>query len=252
LEDGLLRSLIVTGAAGGIGRETVRALSAPDAQIICVDVNDKALGALEAETSPLPGSRVFHQSPLADIGQCRQACALGKGRLRAFIHLAGVFEPDPDPLGDFAVYERAVAHNLTNGYMAGNAAAERMLAENGGAQAEGAGAMVFTSSLAFRRGSWEHVPYAAAKGGLVGMARAFARRFAPAIRVNAIAPGSIDTPMPAKLVAERGIERITAEIPMKRMGRPAEVAVVIAFLVSEAASYITGQCINVDGGIIQS
>ena len=68
--------------------------------------------------------------------------------------------------------------------------------------------------------------------------------------MNAVSPGSINTPMPAKLVAARGLERVVAEIPLGRQGEPSEVASVIAFLMGSGASYITGQCINVDGGTI--
>ena len=186
-------------------------------------------------------------SRLEDADQCRKVVAQASGRISGLVHLAGVFEPDPHSIDDMGVYERAIANNLTNGYLIGNAVASAIV-EN--STSEGAGAMVFTSSLAFLRGSWEHVPYAAAKGGLVGMTRAMARRFAPAIRVNAIAPGSINTAMPAKLVAERGLDRVTAEIPLKRMGEASEVASVIAFLMGNGSSYITGQCIHVDGGII--
>ena len=240
-------SLIVTGAAGGIGRETVRALSADGVEIVCVDVSGPSLDALGAEFGDLPGERRMVASRLEDADQCSKVVAQASGRISGLVHLAGVFEPDPHSIDDMGVYERAIANNLTNGYLIGNAVASAIV-EN--STSEGAGAMVFTSSLAFLRGSWEHVPYAAAKGGLVGMTRAMARRFAPAIRVNAIAPGSINTAMPAKLVAERGLDRVTAEIPLKRMGEASEVASVIAFLMGNGSSYITGQCIHVDGGII--
>ena len=95
------------------------------------------------------------------------------------------------------------------------------------------------------------MPYASAKGGLVGLTRALSRRYAPNILVNALAPGIIDTAMPAKIIAERG-DRVVSEIPLRRIGRPEEVAGVIHFLLSDDLSYVTGQLINVDGGIINS
>ncbi|MXN65592.1 SDR family oxidoreductase [Stappia sp. GBMRC 2046] len=240
-----MESVIITGAAGGIGRETVKALASAERHIVCVDISDEALAPLRQIASNLAGEFSFVPSRMEDVAACRKVVADAGDQVSGLVHLAGVFEADPQAIDDMGVYERAIRHNLTNGYMVANAVMEK-------ASKGRAGAMVFTSSLAFRRGSWEHVPYAAAKGGLVGMTRAMSRRFAPDWRVNAIAPGLINTGMPAKLIAERGLERVTREIPMKRLGEPSEVASAIAFLMGSSSSYVTGQCINIDGGIINS
>lgn len=240
-----METIIVTGAAGGIGRETVKALACAGRHIICVDISDEVLDSLRQVTDGLAGEFSLVSSRLDDVAACRNAVAGAREQVTGLVHLAGVFEADPQAIEDMSVYDRAIQHNLTNGYMVANAVMEK-------ATKGGRGAMVFTSSLAFRRGSWEHVPYAAAKGGLVGMTRAMSRRFAPDWRVNAVAPGLVNTGMPAKLIAERGLERVTREIPMKRLGEPSEIAGVIAFLMGPDATYVTGQCINVDGGIINS
>ena len=107
---------------------------------------------------------------------------------------------------------------------------------------------MLTSSIAYRRGSADRVPYAAAKGGVVGLTRALSRKLAPDVLVNAIAPGVIETKMSAPIIAERG-EDYRNQIPLKRFGKPSEVAAVIRFLCSPDASYITGQTITIDGGI---
>jgi len=240
-----VRSVIVTGAAGGIGREMLRVMAEDGLELVCVDVDPQRLDGLIDEFRDLPGHRVAHCSGLEDVAACRAAVASARGAVCGLVHLAGVFETDPDAIDDMAVYDRAIQHNLTNGYMIGNAVAESVPDDI-------IGSMVFVSSLAFRRGSPDHVPYAAAKGGLVGLTRAMARRLAPRIRVNAVAPGIIDTSMPAQLIAMRGLDRVTADIAMKRLGGPEEVASVIGFLMGEGASYMTGQCLNVDGGMIAS
>ena len=107
---------------------------------------------------------------------------------------------------------------------------------------------MLTSSIAFRRGSPDHVAYGAAKGGIVGLTRSLSRRLAPDILVNAIAPGLIETRMTEEVIAERG-EQMRPQIPLRRFGRPEDVAGVIRFLCGPESAYITGQTITVDGGL---
>jgi NAD(P)-dependent dehydrogenase (short-subunit alcohol dehydrogenase family) len=108
--------------------------------------------------------------------------------------------------------------------------------------------IVFTSSVAFRRGSGDYPAYGAAKGGIVGLTRSLARRFAPRILVNAVAPGLIETRMAAPIIQSRG-EQMLSSIPLARYGQPEEIASVIRFLCGRDSSYVTGQTITVDGGM---
>ena len=113
---------------------------------------------------------------------------------------------------------------------------------------DGPARIVFTSSVAYRRGSAGYPPYAAAKAGLVGLTRSLSRKLAPDVLVNAVAPGLINTRMAVDTIAARG-EAYLKEIPLQRYGHPSEVASVIRFLCSRDSSYITGQTITIDGGI---
>jgi len=153
-------------------------------------------------------------------------------------------ERDPDLAADHAVWDRAIANNLTNAYDMTSAVAERF---DGAVMCR----LVFVSSLAFRRGGVDFVPYSAAKGGIIGMVRALTRRLGDRALVNAVAPGIIETSLTADLRARRA-EKLMGEIPLGRFGHPREVASVIAFLLGEDSSYVTGQCINIDGGTINA
>jgi NAD(P)-dependent dehydrogenase (short-subunit alcohol dehydrogenase family) len=237
------RTVVVTGAAGGIGRETVPILHAQGARLLLIDRNGDALDAL---VGTLAGrERVTAVvSDLASVAAGAGARARAPGPIYGLVHLAGLFEPDPAGADDHGVWDRAIAANLTNAYDMVCEAAKRF-------DPNAVCRVVLVSSLAFRHGAFDHVPYSAAKGGIVGLVRAFARRLAPGVLVNGLAPGIIETAMPAHVIASRG-DRVLRTIPLRRFGQPREVATVIEFLLSEASSYITGQVINVDGGVVNS
>lgn len=242
-----MSGILITGAAGGIAAPLITRLAKAGRRLVLNDRTEESLAPVADRARQLGGDVITVASNLANADACRDIIA-SCAPLMALVHLAGVFEPDPEGPNDMAVWERAIANNLTNAYSLAGFAAEAMRADG---ITDGAGRIIFISSLAFNRGSWEHVPYASAKGGIVGLTRALSRRYAPHILVNALAPGLIDTRMPAQIIAERG-DRVINEIPLKRIGRPEEVANVIHFLLSNDASYITGQLINVDGGMINS
>ncbi|MEO1695487.1 MAG: SDR family oxidoreductase [Pseudomonadota bacterium] len=236
---------IITGAAGGIAAALIPRVATSGDTLLLIDIAEAPLAAA-AEAAVAAGAHVRTRVSALDTEEaCRAAIADAGETIIALTHLAGVFEPDPAGPADMSVYHRALSANLTNAYMLAGFAAPAMTRA---ATPAHPARMVFISSLAFTRGSWDHVPYTAAKGGLVGLTRALSRKHAPDILVNALAPGVIDTAMPAHLLALRGEDRITREVPLGRLGRADEVAGAIAFLLGPDSTFITGQTIHVDGG----
>lgn len=233
------RRYVVTGAAGGIGSACARRLHRAGAEVVLVDLDEARLRDLGNE---LPGA-VIHPSTLATPRDAADVFDRA-GRCDGLVHMAGVYEPDPLDPGNHEPWDRALAVNLTTGY-------DLAVAWKARTDDDTRGSLVFCSSIAFRRGTAGRVGYSAAKGGVVGMVRALSRELGPRCRVNAVAPGLIETRMTTELVERAGADFLS-QTALGRLGTPEDVAGVIGFLLSDAAAYVTGQVINVDGGIINS
>ncbi|HUB10553.1 MAG TPA: SDR family NAD(P)-dependent oxidoreductase [Acetobacteraceae bacterium] len=232
------RRIVITGGAGGIGLATARTFLDHGAHVLLLDPDEQRLNEAKAL---LGGTRVFTVATDLSALAVRDDLLARAKPIYALVHLAGLFERDPLDPEDHGVWDRAMAANLTNAYDLATLFPRY-------ADPRGPSRMVFVSSVAFRRGSAGYVAYGAAKGGIVGLTRSLARRFAPGILVNAVAPGVILTRMIDQIIADRG-DAYRQEIPLQRYGEPAEVASVIRFLCSRDASYVTGQTITVDGGL---
>lgn len=233
------RRVAITGGAGGIGRATARLFLEVGAHVLLIDPDGDGLE--QARHTFGTARLAVWRSDLATPSACAEALDQMGGAIYALVHLAGLFEPDPLDPNDHAVWDRAIAANLTNAYDTAVAFAKR-------AETSEPARIVLTSSVAFRRGSGDYPAYGAAKGGIVGLTRSLARRFAPGILVNAVAPGLIETKMAAPIIAARG-DQASAAIPLGRIGRPEDVAGVIRFLCGRDSAYVTGQTITVDGGM---
>ncbi|PKL49789.1 MAG: 3-oxoacyl-ACP reductase [Candidatus Riflebacteria bacterium HGW-Riflebacteria-2] len=239
---------VVTGSARGIGLEIVRTLCESGYRVMLSDINEAGLATA---TKELTDAGMTVASCVADVSKAEDADKLTNATLEAFgridllVNNAGITRDGLIMRMDEASWDLVLKINLKGAFLMSKAVVRPMLKQK-------MGAIVNISSVIGLMGNAGQANYAASKAGLIGFTKSFAKEFGrKGIRANAIAPGFISSDMTAVL-PEKVKEQMLAQIPMNTFGNPRDVANAVVFLASDKASYITGQVLTVDGGMVMS
>jgi len=234
---------LITGGNGGIPRATAALFRRLGAQLVLGDLDPAALDGFAASLPEAQGRIVTTRMDVTQRAEVDEAVALARrefGGIDILVTGAGLYvEQEVTAISD-EDWDRTIAVNLDGVFYAVRAAMP--LLRRGGA-------VVNIASMAGHRGSVRHAHYAACKAAVLGFTRSLVHELSPrGVRANCVSPGIIATPMTESIMRENGAALIAAT-PMKRFGTPEEVASVIAFLASDAAAFVTGETIHINGGI---
>jgi NAD(P)-dependent dehydrogenase (short-subunit alcohol dehydrogenase family) len=240
------RVVVVTGAGSGLGLASARRMAEEGARIVAVDIDEEA-AALAAKAT----GGEFVAADVADEDQVRElfdAVADRHGRVDVAFNNAGISPPEDDSIltTSLDAWRRVQEINLTSVYLCCKYVLPHM-------QRQGKGSIINTASfVAILGAATSQISYTASKGGVLALSRELGVQFArDGIRVNALCPGPINTPLLQELFAkdpERAARRLV-HVPMGRFGEPEEIAAAVAFLASDDSSFITASQFLVDGGI---
>ncbi len=235
------KRVLITGGAGGIGTATAARFLEEGARVVALDRDEAALERLQGELAGLSGTIQADVSDPDDVVWAFEELDCLMGGLDVLINNAGVSRRhrllDISP----QAWRQVMAVNLDGAFWVAQQAARRMLAGSGGVILN----MGSTNGLT---GYHYYADYNASKAGVIELTRSMALELAPRVRVNAVCPGFILTPMQAAEYSPDMQRAFASKLPLDRLGRPEDVAALFAFLASDDAGFITGQHVVLDGG----
>ena len=237
------KRVLITGGAGGIGTATVRRFLEEGARVAVIDRDEAACQRLREALPTLEVVVAADVSQAASVARAFEQIDRHFGGLDVLINNAGIslrhafMDITPEE------WRRVLETNLNGVFYVAQQAARRMLAAGGGVILN----MGSTNGLA---GYHYYADYNASKAGVIELSRSMALELGPAIRVNAVCPGFIMTPMQAAEYTPEMRHAFEVKVPLQRLGSPADVAALFAFLASDEAAFISGQTVVIDGGEI--
>jgi 3-oxoacyl-[acyl-carrier protein] reductase len=238
--------VIITGAASGIGRDASLLFAKEGAKVVVTDVSEKGGEATVAEIKDAGGEGFFFKLDVSDREQSKEMVkdTLEKyGRVDVLINNAGIVQDALVSKMTEEQWDRVIDIDLKGAFNCIQAVVGVMINQ-------GNGVIINTSSIVGLNGNIGQVNYASAKAGLIGMTKALAKELGKkGIRVNAVAPGFIATPM-TSVVPEKVLDMMKEKTPLRRLGETKDVAYAYLYLASDEASFVNGAELNVDGGLI--
>ena len=239
------RVALVTGASQGIGRACALALAQAGTQVALAARNQEKLAEVAAEIAAAGGEASIFALDIASeesIQSCAKAVLAHYGKVEILVNNAGITRDGLMLRMKRADWDAVLSTNLTGAFLLTQAVLSSMLKARWGR-------IVNITSVVGETGQAGQANYAASKAGLIGLTKSLARELASRnITANAVAPGYIETPM-TEVLNEQQRAAMMTQIPLARAGTPEDIAQAVAFLASDAASYITGHVLDVNGGM---